>query len=77
MKVTLYSTGCPQCKVLKQKLDEAGVEYNIIGDIDLMLSKGLTAAPVLEVDGEMMSFKQACDWLKASAVADGCASCKL
>ena len=32
MNITLYSTGCPQCKVLKAKLDQAGIKYNTVSD---------------------------------------------
>lgn len=61
--ITLYSTGCPQCKVLKQKLDENKIEYEIVTDEDLMLKKGFTSAPMLDVDGEIMNTQQAFQWL--------------
>ena len=64
MNVTLYTTGCPQCKVLKQKLDEKGVKYITVTDIEEMEKRGFTAAPMLEVDGETMSFRTALDWIK-------------
>ena len=62
MNVTLYTTGCPQCMVLKQKLDEKGVEYNTVTDVKEMLKKGFATAPMLEVDGEMMGMQQAYQW---------------
>lgn len=34
MTVTLYSTGCPKCNVLKKKLDAAGIKYAIVTDMD-------------------------------------------
>ena len=61
--VTLYSTGCPRCIVLEKKLDMAGIEYEIVSDVDVMFSKGLRAAPYLEVDGEMMNFAKANTWI--------------
>ena len=61
--VVLYSTGCPQCNVLKTKLDNKGIEYEFVTDEDVMIAKGFMAAPILEVDGEMMPFKQANDWI--------------
>ena len=61
--VVLYSTGCPQCNVLKTKLDNKGIEYELVTDEDVMIAKGFMAAPILEVDGEMMPFKQANDWI--------------
>jgi len=55
MDVTLYSTNCPICKVLAQKLNTKNIKYNEINDIDIMISKGFTSAPMLEVDGEIMN----------------------
>ena len=28
--INLYTTHCPQCKVLQAKLDEKGIKYNVI-----------------------------------------------
>ncbi len=61
--VTLYSTGCPQCNVLKQKLDMAKVDYEVITDQNIMIEKGFQTAPVLDVDGVEMNAPQAFRWL--------------
>lgn len=61
--ITLYSTGCPNCKVLISKLDEKDMPYSIVDDVELMLSMGLTTVPVLEVNGEKMNFNQAFAWV--------------
>ena len=63
-KVILYEHGCPRCKVLKTKLDQSGIEYETVNDIEIMKSKGFNEAPKLEVDDMVMDFKQAVDWLK-------------
>jgi glutaredoxin len=63
-KVILYEHGCPRCRVLKAKLDQKGIAYETINDIELMKAKGFTEAPKLEVDGIIMDFKTATDWLK-------------
>ena len=62
--VKLYSTGCPQCNVLKQKLDSANIEYDLITDQDEMIAKGFQTAPILEVDGKVMNAPQAYRWLE-------------
>lgn len=62
--VNLYSTGCPQCKVLTQKLDEKGIIYNIITDVDTMIKRGFTSVPVLEVEDKVYNFSQAIQWVK-------------
>lgn len=63
MQVTLYSTGCPKCKVLKMKLDSKNINYDIISDVSIIISKGINTVPVLEVDGNIMNFKTAVDWI--------------
>lgn len=63
MNITLYSTGCPQCNVLKAKLDEHEIDYIIEDNVDLMLEKGFTSAPMLEVDGDVMNLQRAFQWL--------------
>lgn len=63
-KITLYEHGCPRCKVLKMKLDQKGIEYATINDIEIMKVKGFNEAPKLEVDGVIMGFKEAVEWLK-------------
>ena len=61
--VTLYSTGCPKCKVLKSKLDGKQIEYTIIEDIEVMKNKGFNSLPVLEVDGTMYEFREAVNYV--------------
>jgi len=64
MEVTMYSNHCPQCRVLKAKLKQSNIEYQEINDIDLMLEKGFMSMPMLEVDGVVMNFTQANNWIK-------------
>ena len=64
MKVVLYSTHCPKCNVLTQKLKEKQVEYEEINDISIMEEKGFQQAPMLEVDGEAMDFSAARKWIE-------------
>lgn len=62
-KIILYSTGCPQCKVLKAKLDAKSIEYDMVTDVQAMIGKGITATPCLEINSELMNFKTAVDWV--------------
>lgn len=64
MKIVLYSTGCPMCKVLKTKLNLANISYEEINDQETMIAKGFRSAPILEVDGKAMNFKDAIEWVK-------------
>lgn len=61
--VIIYSTGCPRCFVLEQKLADKNVQYQRVEDIDEMLSLGIMEVPVLSVDGERMSFTEAVRWV--------------
>lgn len=63
--ITLFSTNCPKCKVLTMKLDKKGINYTKVEDVDVMLAKGIKAAPYLEVDNELMDFTQAVAWVNA------------
>lgn len=62
-EVVLYSTGCPRCNVLKQKLDSKGITFTEDSDVDKMLSMNITQVPVLEVDGKRMEFVEANSWI--------------
>ena len=59
----VYSTGCPKCNVLEQKLKQKNVDYIIINDINIMTDKGFDFLPMLEVDGKTMGFKEAVKWI--------------
>ena len=63
MKVILYSTDCPKCKLLTKKLDNKKIEYDVVNDVDIMLSKGFQTVPMLEVDGNVMDFITANNWI--------------
>ena len=63
MNVVLYSTGCPKCNILKKKLADAKIDYSVIEDVDVMVSKGLKEVPWLEVDGNLMNFVDSSKWI--------------
>ena len=69
MDIILYTTHCPQCKVLEKKLIQKGFIYTTIDNIETMVNMGLTATPALSVDGNStMNFKEAVDWLNSLEV---------
>ncbi len=63
MNVILYSTGCPRCEVLKRKLDVKGVPYTVNSSVDEMLSLGITQVPTLSIDGDLLPFVEANEWV--------------
>lgn len=63
MDVILYSNGCPRCCVLKQKLDAKSIAYSEENSVDKMLAIGISQVPILSVNGELLSFVQANEWV--------------
>ena len=57
-KVILYSTGCPKCRVLKKKLQNAGIDYEEENDIEFMQSMGFLEVPKLRVGNKIYGFKE-------------------
>lgn len=64
MKVTLYSTHCPRCNVLETKLREKNIEFTEETDVQKMLSLGIKSAPALGVEGKILDFKEATNWIR-------------
>lgn len=63
MKVVLYTTHCPRCNVIEQKLKAKTIEYEEITDVNLIEEKGFKQVPVLVVDDEIMDFVTANKWV--------------
>ena len=61
--VVLYSTGCPKCIILEKKLTQKNIQFEINNDIDEMQEKGFMSLPMLEIDGNVMDFKTAVDYV--------------
>lgn len=64
--MTVYSSStCPKCKVLKMKLDKAGVEYTVVEDIEVMKELGIKTLPYLQLsDGTLLDFGAAVAFVK-------------
>ncbi len=65
MKVVLYTTHCPKCIVLENKLNEKDIKYIENDNVDEMIAKGWRSAPILEIDGVGYKFKEAVDWVNS------------
>ncbi len=61
--ITLYSTHCPRCNVLKKKLKQRNIDYKEIDNVETIKAKGYLSVPILEVDNLCMDFKQAVNWI--------------
>lgn len=64
MKIILYSTGCPQCNILKEMLQKKNIIFQIEDNIDEMKKLGFLSLPMLSVDGKILNFKEAFNFLK-------------
>ena len=65
-KVIVYTTNppCPKCKVLKKKLDEANIEYDVFDDVDEMIKMGFENVPMMKVgDGDFLNFAESVKWV--------------
>lgn len=63
--LTLYSTGCVRCNLVKQMLDMHNVSYQEVNDKQIMIEKDFESAPVLEVDGKVIEdYSLILSWLK-------------
>jgi len=62
--MVLYSNGCPSCNILKNKLNCIGVEYQIIDDMEIFKKNGFRSMPMLEVDGEILTYLEAIKWIR-------------
>lgn len=62
--MTLYTNNCPKCKILKQKLDEKGFQYEVSNDMNLLINKGYKTVPILEVEDIYMTYIEAVNWIK-------------
>lgn len=65
MEVILYSTKCPKCNILEKKLKEKNITYTEINDVNVMTEKGFTTVPMLEVDGTIMDYKTAFNYVES------------
>jgi glutaredoxin len=67
MNITLYkSATCPQCKVVKMKLEKKGIPFTEEMDISVMESRGVRGIPTLEVDGELITnLRDINNWVNA------------
>lgn len=59
MAITLYSNGCPKCKILKERLDEKGIKYKESSDTNFLEQNKILAFPALSIDGKILKFYQA------------------
>lgn len=55
----LYSTDCPKCIVLKEKMLGKKIDFLECNDTEEMRELGITMVPVLKVNDKYLNFKEA------------------
>ncbi len=65
MEIVLYSTNCPQCKMLEMALKKKGLNYSLVIGAEEIRKRGYRSAPILEKDGSTMSFAEAVRWVNS------------
>lgn len=66
--ITLYSTNCPKCSVLKRKLQAKSIPFEENFNVDEMIALGFKSAPVLMVGEELLDFTRAVAWVNSQEV---------
>lgn len=61
--VTLFSTNCPKCRVLEQKLNQKDIDFTIDNNINEIVEKGFMSAPVLKINENYLEFGDAIKWV--------------
>jgi len=64
-KIILYTTHCPKCNVLTKKMRSKNIKFSEISDVSKMTKLGITTVPVLNVDGKLLDFKEANDYINS------------
>ena len=68
MKIILYTIDCPKCRVLEKKLNNANISFEVCKDTKLMAERNISKLPMLEVDGKMLTFKEAVDMINKGVI---------
>lgn len=64
MEITLFSTSCPKCKILKKKLKEKNIQFTETSDIEELITMGFLEVPVLKIESlGYYTFPAAAKWV--------------
>lgn len=63
MKVKLYTTHCPKCKILEERLNEKNVKYEVIDDVEILQKMNFKSVPNLDIDGKIYNYLESIKYL--------------
>lgn len=66
MNVVLYTIGCSNCLILEKMLKDKDIKFLKVSDMETIKEKlpNVMSMPILEVDGVIMKFNTAKEWIK-------------
>jgi len=53
--------------MLKMQLKAKGISFNVCEDTQVALSKGVQNLPAMEINGQLLNFPQANEWIRGRA----------
>jgi predicted thioredoxin/glutaredoxin len=63
MGIVVYGNGCPKCNILIKKLDEKGIIYSKVDDMEEIIKVGkennISSMPITIWNDEVLDFKSA------------------
>lgn len=65
MNIVLYTIDCPNCLILEKKLEARKVKFLRVSDEETIRAKGFgdSSFPILDVNGVVMNYKTAIQWV--------------
>lgn len=65
--ITLYTTGCINCKILEKRFIDLGIEYSTEKDINKIYQiseeHGIASVPIVDVNSTFYTFKEVMEQL--------------
>jgi glutaredoxin len=70
--MTVFSSStCPKCKVLKMKLDKAGIEYTVNENVEEAAALGIKSLPYIQLsNGKLLDFAAAIAFVRDMEAAN-------
>ena len=66
-KIILYTIHCSKCNVVQKKLEQKGIQFETVTDLESVkaigLKAGITSAPILQVGDNFFDFSKAVKWI--------------
>lgn len=63
--IKLYTNHCRKCEILTTKLKEKNVSFEVEDDEETLAALGFDFMPMLEVDGERLTYLDAVDYVNS------------